>query len=482
MRKNKITQVHHHEYLRVYPPVLNQASAASEHLSARAFLSGIGAKLSSLKLFEPVEKHVKIQQKSVKDSPTEKLYDGFINLLCGAQGTVEVNKLVRSDEGLQRAFGRARCAEQSVIQATLDASDAENVSQMEQAMDEIYRQHSQGYGHDYEQQLQILDVDMSGQPCGPKAAFATKGYFAGNRHRKGRQLGWVLTSRYDEVVCDRTFAGTVQLTQALQPLLEAREQTLGLTQSLEKRPRTLVRVDSGGGSLEDINWMLSRGYRVLTKDYSTQRARKFADSITQWFDDPAQPGRQFGAVTTAKPDDYAQPMLRIAVRCRKNNGQWAVGMLVTNLNPDEVTALMAVELDLIANLAELWQAYVHCYDQRGGGVETSFKQDNQALGIKKRNKKRFEAQQMLTQLNALAHNVLVWAKRWLTAETPTLKQIGFVRLMQDVFTTTGRLLFDESGRLIEIRLNQADTLVKPWLHGLSKLLESEHVAVNLAQI
>ncbi len=289
----------------------------------------------------------------------------------------------------------------------------------------------------------------------------------------------MLATRYNEVVCDRTFTGTVQLTQALQPLLEASEQTLGVNQSSAKRMRTLVRVDSGGGSLKDINWMLSRGYRVLTKDYSTQRARKFADSVTQWFEDPAQPGRQFGVVTTANRDDYAQPMLRIALRCRKNNGQWAIGVLVTNLNPDEVAALMAVELDLKTDLAGLWLAYVHCYDQRGGGVETSFKQDNQALGTKKCNKKRFEAQQMLTQLNALAHNVLVWAQHWLTAEMPALKQIGFFRLMRDVFTTTGRLLFDESGQLIEIRLNADDTLVRPWLHALSKLLDPEHVAVNL---
>jgi hypothetical protein len=65
-----------------------------------------------------------------------------------------------------------------VIQATLDASSAENVEQIETAMDAIYRQHSLGYEHDYEQQIQVLDVDMTGQPCGPKAAFATKGYFA----------------------------------------------------------------------------------------------------------------------------------------------------------------------------------------------------------------------------------------------------------------------------------------------------------------
>ncbi len=68
-----------------------------------------------------------------------------------------------------------------------------------------------------------------------------------------------------------------------------------------------------------------------------------------------------------------------------------------------------------------------------------------------------------------------------TTEAPALKQIGFVRLIRDVFTTTGRLLFDESGQLIQIRLNEADTLVRPWLHGLAKLLEPKHVNVNLAK-
>ncbi|HEX4715537.1 MAG TPA: hypothetical protein VH164_11485 [Ktedonobacteraceae bacterium] len=32
-------------------------------------------------------------------------------------------------------------------------------------------------------------------------------------------------------------------------------------------------------------------------------------------------------------------------------------------------------------------AHVHLYDQRGGGVETSFKGDEQGLGIGKRSKK-----------------------------------------------------------------------------------------------
>lgn len=154
---------------------------------------------------------------------------------------------------------------------------------------------------------------------------------------------------------------------------------------------------------------------------------------------------------------------------------------MTNLTPDDIAALMNATFDFNGNLCDLWLAYVRCYDQRGGGVETSFKQDNQALGTKKRNKKRFQAQQMLTQLNALAHNVLVWAKRWLTADTPAFKPIGFVRLIRDVFTTTGQLLFNPQGQLTEIRLNAADTLVKPWVHRLALLLESQQVAVNLGK-
>jgi hypothetical protein len=70
-----------------------------------------------LDVFGPIHRKVKINQKTVDDTPTEKLYDGLIGILSGAQGVVEVNKLVRSDQGLQQAFGRERCAEQSVIQA-----------------------------------------------------------------------------------------------------------------------------------------------------------------------------------------------------------------------------------------------------------------------------------------------------------------------------------------------------------------------------
>ena len=217
-----------------------------------ATLAAIGIKLRELKVFQPIQQSVQIAQKTIKDRLADKLYDAFISLLAGAQGLVEINTRLRADGALQRAFGRRRCAEQSVVQDTLNACTAENVQQMEQAMDSIYRQHSQGFQHDYQASFQVLDVDMSGLPCGPKAAFATKGYFAKQRNRRGRQLGRVLASRYGEIVVDRLFEGKTQLTRALQPLLLAAEATLQLDE--DKRRHTIVRVDAGGAV-----WVMSIG-------------------------------------------------------------------------------------------------------------------------------------------------------------------------------------------------------------------------------
>src|SRR5947199_4637985 len=267
----------------------------TKQFSGCASLAALGVKLRELKLFEPIEQGVQIAQKTIKDKPTDKLYDALISMLAGAHGLVEINTRLRADAGLQRAFGRTRCTEQSVVQDTLNACTAENVQQMEHALDAIYRQHSQGYQHDYEADFQILDVDMSGLPCGPKAAFATKGYFAKQRNRRGRQLGRVLASHYGEIVVDRLFEGKTQLTRALQPLMLAAEETLQLDE--DKRRQTVVRVDAGGGSLHDVNWLLARSYLVHGKDYSGQQAKGLAKSVQDWYINPHQPEREFGWVT-----------------------------------------------------------------------------------------------------------------------------------------------------------------------------------------
>jgi hypothetical protein len=80
-----------------------------------ASLAALGVKLRELKVFEPIAHQVQIAQKTIKDTPTDKLYDALIGLLAGAHGLVEINTRLRADSALQRAFGRPRCAEQSVV-------------------------------------------------------------------------------------------------------------------------------------------------------------------------------------------------------------------------------------------------------------------------------------------------------------------------------------------------------------------------------
>jgi hypothetical protein len=125
-------------------------------------LAALGLKLRTLGLFEVIESHVRIRQKTIKHTPLEKLQDAFIAILAGAHGLCEVNTRVRADAAVQRSFGRAGCAEQSVVQATLSACTQQNVVELQAALAEIFRAHSAAYRHDYEAEFQVLDADLSG--------------------------------------------------------------------------------------------------------------------------------------------------------------------------------------------------------------------------------------------------------------------------------------------------------------------------------
>lgn len=181
----------------------SHSATASRLFSPRIILAALGVKLRSLGLFEVIAGHVQIKQKAIRHTPIEKLQDAFIAILSGAHGLSEINTRVRSDQALQRSFGRSSCAEQSVVQETLSACSASNVVEMRAAMAEIFRAHSASWRHDYESELQVLDADLSGMPCGKRAEQAQKGYFSQPRARYGRQLGRVVAAHYEEVVVDQ---------------------------------------------------------------------------------------------------------------------------------------------------------------------------------------------------------------------------------------------------------------------------------------
>jgi len=302
------------------------------------------------------------------------------------------------------------------------------------------------------------------------------GYEASQRKRRGRQLGRVLASRSQEVVVDRLFDGKTQLTRARPPLLLAAERTLHLDE--RKRRRTIGRMDAGGGSVDDVNWRLSRGYLVHGKDDSGQQAKRLASTLEQWFTHPHQPERQFGWVTEVSTASV-RPVKRIAVRCRKLDGEWAVGVLLSTLSARPVLLLTGQPLSLLSDPAAVLLAYVTFYDQRGGGVETAFKGDKQGLGIGQRSTNRFAAKPLVMLLGSLAHNVIVWARHWLAS--PRVQHYGMVRMVRDVFHISGFLLTNACGQVTQLVLNQTAPLASALVHPLRKLLLCAQVAVNLGQ-
>jgi hypothetical protein len=336
----------------------------TNHFSPAASLAALGVKLKHLDLFGPIRTKVQIRQKTVKHTPADKLYDAFISLLAGAHGLVEINSRLRADATLQKAFGRSACAEQSVVQETLDASTPRECW-------------ATGASHG----CHLSPVPSRLRPrlpswlptagCGhERHAMWTQSGFCHKRllcrpiPPPGRQLGRVLASTYEEVVVDRLFAGNVQLIKALQPLVEAAEATLELDEA--KRAGTIIRVDAGGGSLDDLNWLLSRGYRVLAKEYSGSRVLRLAKTVVEWVQDPVWSERSFGWVSEP-PTGYVRPVQRIAVRCRRQDGTFAYGVLICSLSAQQVLTMLGRPSSQAADPLAVLVAYVTFYDQRGGG-------------------------------------------------------------------------------------------------------------------
>jgi hypothetical protein len=103
------------------------------------------------------------------------------------------------------------------------------------------------------------------------------------------------------------------------------------------------------------------------------------------------------------------------------------------------------------------------------------------LGVTKRRKKSFTGQQMVALLGTLAHNVVVWAKRWLSGEAPKLKRYGVQRMVRDVLAVSGFVELGKGERIKRVVLNSASAIGRACAKALWLLLEAEHVRVTLGE-
>ena len=65
-----------------------------------------------------------------------------LGIMSGCDVVFDLNRNLRIDRPLLKAFGYSKCADQSVIQDILNASTQENILQMEEALRTIWNENN----------------------------------------------------------------------------------------------------------------------------------------------------------------------------------------------------------------------------------------------------------------------------------------------------------------------------------------------------
>ena len=442
-------------------------------------LCALGEVLRAKDVFQPIHASVSIDQKTVVYRPTDKLVFLVLGMLSGAETVSEINTKVRPDGVLLAAFGYQRCADQSVIQQTLDAATDATVVELETALAEIRSAHAPDFRDVLEAPEPVcVDIDVSALPVSKRAEGSEKGYVAKQRNQHTRQLARVLISQTQEIVCHSLYAGNTRSDAVFKAMVRKLQTTLHLD-TREKRSRVQLQFDAGFGTDANINYALWCGYEVLGKVYSWRRAKKLAETVETWEAVPTQkgtPGREAGWV--GKPHRYGRRTLQVAVRTPKKDGTWSYAVLVST--------------NMEASLA----AIVSAYDKRSGAPESTFCQDYQALSMRKYRKSGFVAQQLLVLLAELAHNLLIWLKAWIgealtllpppakkaeTHQQKTQKMLqarGLKRMRRDILSVPGKVCF-EGRRVVSIRLNPLYPLIQHVTTALEAFFQHYNIQVLL---
>lgn len=473
--------------------------------SDHALLALIGHKCQQDQLLAPLHQELKINQKTVTHSPTDKLQDCLLAIMQGAEAVYEINTRLKSDPALSKAFGRQSCADQSTIQQTLSACDFNNVAQMQTAHKLIFQQRSRACQHNYQVAPLILDIDITSLPCGRQFEGATKGYFAGCKPgTTGRQLYRVSASEYDEIVYQQVCPGNIgsaQLAIFIQ-VVQAVWEILKLS-ALDKS-RVLIRLDSGYGTTEIINYLLAEGYQFVTKLFATSRAKKLDRAVAQdeWQADLCHTGRAATLLLEAHPYTLAErplplPLHQIGVRCRLGPKSLAervvrAALKTAKTGKEQVAdeyqySVLVISTEKLAGWKESQVSevelleQVHFYDSRATIESASIRGDKQGLKIVKRRKHSLAGQEMLILLAQLAHNLIIWARGWLAETAPKLASYGIKRWVRDLLTMKGQLTF-KNNQLVKVRLSGLHQLARQFFEPLAAFFSQIGVRLFLDEI
>lgn len=252
--------------------------------------------------------------------------------------------------------------------------------------------------------------------------------------------------QYGETLFSRLYPGQQHSSPTYIPVLEAINHSLNFTPA--QKQRTILRSDSGFGGDDNVNYALADQWQVLTKGSGGHRPGVFAQQVqsTAWL--VLRPDDRWVA-QTVNPPTYIKPVQHLVLRWQTQSRELKHATVVCSI--------------LDWSMAEI----IDHYDDRGA-CEAEIQADKGGLKLCKRRKKQLAAQEALILLTDVAHNLLAWASAWMFPQGP-LVEFGTTRLVEDVLTIPGRLIF-EGEHLVEVQLNELHPHASQVALGLERLL------------
>ena len=226
------------------------------------------------------------------------------------------------------------------------------------------------------------------------------------------------------------------------PLISELERVLPLRR--KERQRTLLRMDAGFGTDDNITWVLPHDYQLLVKGFSGKRAAAYARRVTTWTE--IRPNDTWIA-WSPKQLVFPRPTRTAVVRWRTPK-QYRHALYITTL-PDLT----------LHELADL-------YDDRGR-IEVEIQSDKMGLLIARRRKGHFVAQEMLILVNDWVHNLLAWLHANILAES-AFAGFGPKRIVRDLLTIPGEATIKDD-TLLELRLSETHPYAAEMVRCLRRL-------------
>ncbi len=100
-----------------------------------------------------------------------------LSITAGGETVYDINTTLRPNKPLLVAFGYEKCADQSVIQQTINSATAENVTQLEEAINQMFKENNNITfflaENPEEQDSLTIDIDLSPLPAS-KASLGSK--------------------------------------------------------------------------------------------------------------------------------------------------------------------------------------------------------------------------------------------------------------------------------------------------------------------